>query len=215
MRKTYWPAILLTGLLFLFIQHSAWAERPVAGEVSRVQGAATVLRAEAPVPLMQGDSVFSGDTLTTEADARLELAMADGTVLTLGGGSRLELTGYLWQEEAGTGLAVLNLAKGAFRAVTGGLTDMDNPQFAVTTPLATIGIRGTDFWGGYLQANVLDVLFVAGNKKIEITNAQGTTLLEHPGQGATVPAPGQAPTPPKVWPDAKRQRAFDTVSFSP
>ena len=202
-------------LLILILPFQAWAQ--AAGEVARVQGAATATRAgagaDAALPLAVGDAVYSGDELETGADARLELAMADGTVLTLGGGTRLALDGYVWMEEAGTGLGLLRLGKGAFRAVTGALTQVARPRFEVATPLAAIGIRGTDFWGGFLDADALDVLFVAGNKRIEITNALGTTYLEAPGQGLTV-QPGAAPGPMKVWGDAKRKRAFDTVTFA-
>ena len=201
-------------LLFLIIPFQAWAQT-AAGEVARVQGAASATRAgaDAAMPLAVGDAVHSGDTLETDAGARLELSMADGTVLTLGGGTRLALDSYVWMEEAGTGLGLLRLGKGAFRAVTGALTQVARPHFEVATPLAVIGIRGTDFWGGFLDADALDVLFVAGDKRIEITNAQGTTYLEAPGQGLTV-QPGAAPGPMKVWGDAKRRRAFDTVTFS-
>lgn len=215
MPKTILRAALFAALLILFIHPPATAaDRPAAGEVTRVQGAATVLEAGTPVQLAPGDAVHSGAVLETGPEGRLELSMADGTVLTLGGDSRFELTGYLWMDEADTGLAVLSLSRGAFRAITGAITDTDTPRFEVQTTLATIGIRGTDFWGGYLEADALDVLFVAGGKTVAITNASGETVLTAPGQGTTI-QPGQAPTPPTVWSDAKRQRAFATVTFSP
>lgn len=205
-------------LLLLFAPAQGWAQsgmqHQAAGKVARIQGAAYVLRSGAPTHLAVGDSVFSGDALETKAESRLELAMIDGTILTLGSDTHMDLTAYVWMPEAETGLGALRLGKGAFRAVTGALTRVVTPAFTVDTPLAAIGIRGTDFWGGFLKENALDVLFVAGNKRIAITNAMGTTVLEAPGEGLTVQS-GLAPGPVKIWPEAKRKRAFDTVGFGP
>lgn len=209
--KTIRTALAAVLLLFL-LPFPALAGQPEAGKVTRIQGPATATRGAAVTDLTRGAPVYSGDALATGPDGRLELTMADGTTLTLGGGTEFSLEGYLWNEEAGTGAALLKLSKGAFRSVTGALTAVENPMYQVQTALATIGIRGTDFWGGYLSADALDVLLVSGEHKVVVTNARGTTVLDKPGQGVTVPG-GAAPLPPKVWPQAKVQKAFGTVTF--
>ncbi len=210
--KTILAALAAVCIAFSLIA-PALAGQPQAGSVTRIQGQAAVQRGAGPAALAQGDPVFSGDALSTAPGARLELTMADGSLLTLGGGTQLTIEGYLWMPEAGTGAALLNLTRGAFRSVTGALTKVENPMYQVNTALATIGIRGTDFWGGYLSADALDVLLVSGEHKVVVENAQGTTILDRPGQGVTVPT-GASPLPPKTWPEAKVRRAFATVDFT-
>ena len=47
--------------------------------------------------------------------------------------------------DAGTGRAFFRLLKGGFRAVTGLVGRRDRSNYRVATPVATIGIRGTDY----------------------------------------------------------------------
>lgn len=77
--------------------------------------------------------------------------------------------------------------------------------------MATTGVRGTDFWGGFLFLKGLDVLLLSG-KSIYVTSAAGEVVLEEEGQGTTV-MPGEAPSPVKKWPAAKVAQALNSVSF--
>ncbi|HEY1076206.1 MAG TPA: hypothetical protein VGE51_05915 [Fontimonas sp.] len=48
--------------------------------------------------------------------------------------------------------AVFRLLKGGFRAVSGLIGKADPAEYRVNTPVATIGIRGTDYWVVYCDA---------------------------------------------------------------
>lgn len=108
--------------------------------------------------------------------------------------------------------AAFELTKGVFRAVTGVITNRDDPRFRVKNLVGSIGIGGTDFWGGYLDENKVDVLFISGDKSILVENEFGSIELTEPGQSTTI-VPGKAPTTPKFWPDAKVQRAVETIDM--
>ena len=109
---------------------------------------------------------------------------------------------------------MFELAKGAFRAVTGFMTKRPH-RFEVKTGLATIGVRGTDFWGGFgLTENGLDVVMLSG-KGVYVTNNQGETVeLSSSGLGTTVMA-ASAPTTPKKWDDEKVAKAVSTITPQP
>jgi hypothetical protein len=81
----------------------------------------------------------------------------------------------------------------------------------VTTPVATIGIRGTDFWGGPIDEQALGVFLIEG--AVSVSNAAGEAILDQPGQGTNIGAPGAAPGPVTIWPQDKVDRAFATVTF--
>lgn len=205
-------ALLLAALLILLSALPAPALE-LAGKVTRIQGEATVQRGQAPVPLAVDDAVFVGDALSTGVEARLELEMNDGTLLTLSDNTHFSITEMDYAPGTDGGHALLNLASGAFRAVTGRLTDTVNPDFTVNTPLASIGIRGTDFWGGFLSADALDVFLIDGHNVV-VRNERGTTVLAKAGEGTTVGAMDEAPGPVKVWPQDKVDRAVATVMFN-
>ncbi len=204
-------SVLLACLCLSLAAAPAQAMEPV-GQVVRVQGQASAVdpatgdsRALAP----EAD-LYSGDRLETGSEARLEARFTDGTTLTLSADTVLLIDSYVLDADGGG--ALLELTTGAFRAVTGAITDAPDPWFQVKTPLAAIGIRGTDFWGGWLGADGFGVLMISGDKRVVVSNAAGAVALS-PGEGTSVSAPGTAPTPVKQWPAAKVARAVRTVTF--
>lgn len=201
--------ILLVWFLALF-SLPLWAE--AIGMVSVSVGDVYWSRAGSDVRLQRGDAVHSGDRVVTAAQARVVLRMNEGSTITLGGQTEFRFHHWQYQTGASTNEARLELVEGAFRFVTGLITRQAEPQLTVQTPAATLGIRGTDFWGGYLQPEVLDVLLLDSEHALEVRNGQGQVLIQASGQGVSV-QPGQAPSQPVRWSDEKRQRAVATVSL--
>ncbi|HKQ31033.1 MAG TPA: FecR domain-containing protein, partial [Burkholderiales bacterium] len=118
-----------------------------AGEVLSLRGAVTVTQAGQTTKLYRGASVITGDQLRTGKNARLKLRMVDGAEITLGENSEFFVREYDLRAAEGVGTATLELTRGFFRAVTGRITKLRDNKFQVKTPLAVIGVRGTDFWG--------------------------------------------------------------------
>jgi hypothetical protein len=81
----------------------------------------------------------------------------------------------------------------------------------VTTPFATVGIRGTEFWGGPIDDQALGVFLIDGI--VSVSNAAGQQILNRPGQGTNIATPGMAPGPVTFWPQDKVNRAIATVTF--
>ena len=81
----------------------------------------------------------------------------------------------------------------------------------MTTPVAAIGVRGTEFWGGPIDAQVLGVFLIEG--AVRVSNAAGAQILNRPGQGTNIARPGAAPGPITFWPQDKVNRAIVAVTF--
>ncbi|MBI2969258.1 MAG: FecR domain-containing protein, partial [Gammaproteobacteria bacterium] len=94
--------------------------------------------------LKRGDDVFSGDRLTTDQQARVQISFVDGAYISLRPNSEYEIELYQYAGRPdGTERASYRLLRGGVRALTG-LIGKDNPEaYKVNTPVATIGIRGT------------------------------------------------------------------------
>jgi len=230
-----------TLLLTLWVP-LAQAEAVVAGYVTRLRGEVLLLADAKTQPLALGSTLPLGGRLSTGADARLEARMQDGSLLTLG-----ERTEFVLEQVAGSTAAVrdsrFSLLKGAFRAITGTLADGQKPaSWQVRTPVAIIGVRGTDVWGGLdllgAGAATLDVVMFEG-KGVYVQNSLGTTDLRAGGEGTTVrgsalvPVPpivgttdllasgkatlglggSEAPISPVLWGEPKRQAAQRSVSW--
>ncbi len=182
---------------------------------------ATVLAKKGDVSITSGTKVTEAkrkasllelDIIKTTQESKASVKFNDGTVTTLGNNTEMLIKAYDWDKDNKTPSAEFELVQGVFRTVTGLITKVNNPKFVVKTPMGSIGIRGTDFWGGYLDEDAIDVLFVDGEHEIVVTNEFGTTILTKPGQGTTIKA-GQAPTAAKTWPQAKVDRAVETIVF--
>ena len=101
--------------------------------------------------------------------------------------------------------------KGAFRFLAGAVAKQPDAQVAVATPIATVGVRGTEFWGGPIDEQALGVFLIEGS--VTVTNAAGEVILDTAGQGTNIGTPGAAPGAVTIWPQDKVERALATVAF--
>lgn len=209
-------ALVLSALLLPAI---AAAAGQAIGCITRIQAGVGIDGKEAAL----GDQVFSGTTLTTAANGRVEVVFSDTTRLIVGGDSTFVVTNFEYEygEDHKVEKAFFQLVKGAFRMVTSELIDNSPDAFGVNTPLAVVGIRGTDFWAGYLSPEEIDIVMLAG-KGVVVTSMGGVTEISEPGQGVSVPDPirhplgfGKALLPPEIsrWSPEKLARATSTVAF--
>ncbi|MCG8670659.1 MAG: FecR family protein, partial [Pseudomonadales bacterium] len=118
---------------------------------------------------------------------------------------------YKFSEVSNEGRATFETTKGAFRAITGAIQKQEKSSYMVKTPLAVIGVRGTDFWGGFIFGDQLDVTVLSG-KGVYVESSEGRVLLNIE-EGTTVKANQLAPSEPKVWPKQKLEKAVASVTL--
>lgn len=182
------------------------------GHVTRIQGLAVAQQGQELRSLSVSSPVKRQDVLKTGPGARLELTMLDQTRLTLGADTVFTLERYDLGRQQGAGAVALRLGKGAFRVATGELSALRGGAFEVGTPLGTIGIRGTEFWGGFLNDVEVGVLLISG-KGVYIRNDGGVVEIVKPLEGVTLRSWSLPPPAPTLWSPDKRAAAFRTVEF--
>lgn len=154
MRWWKFPVVLLALFCAGFAQgqdRAAPAPARQAGTIELVDGDAIIdSRTGASFrPAKAGEAVDEGETITTFGNAEVQLRMADGAQLSLRENSKITITAYV--ADGGSGDRILiELAKGAFRAITGWIGKFNPRNDTIRTPTATIGIRGTDHEPMYL-----------------------------------------------------------------
>lgn len=197
--------LFLSGLLPAVLH----AEACRVGEVLRVVGTVSVQRQTQAFVPFPGVGVCRGDRVRTGPASIAELRLRDGTLLTVGKDSEFVIRDFrIYRDQPN--VALFDLVQGAFRSVTGFITQRPH-RYEVRTRVATIGVRGTDFWGGYgLTEQGLDVVMLEGHGVYVKTEA-GTVELDKPGLGTTV-LPAAAPTPAKAWGEPKLARALATIT---
>lgn len=123
---------------------SAWCG--VAGQFQFVAGDVRILAANGQSrPAQKGQDISEGETVVTGANASAQLKMIDGGILALRPESQLKMDAYVFKgREDGSEKANMSLVKGGLRAISGLIGKTNKQNYAITTPTATIGIRGTD-----------------------------------------------------------------------
>lgn len=115
-----------------------------AGKVDFVDGKVAIVDAanKERQPRL-GDIVNAGETIRTGSDGELHLAMMDGGELGIHANTAMRIEKY--KAEGGKDdTSVFNLLQGAMRSVTGWIGKYNARNYAIRTPTATIGVRGTD-----------------------------------------------------------------------
>jgi hypothetical protein len=201
--------IVATTLVSVFASERIAAQEAI-GTVSRIQGEASETRGNTTRPLGLNASLILNETVSTGAAARLEVTFKDNTRLTLGENTKLTLYRYVFDPAAGRRTIRFRVV-GAFRIVSGQVSKLARSDIVVTTPVATIGVRGTEFWAGPIDDQALGVLLVEG--AVRVSNRAGVRILNRAGQGTNIARPGAAPGRVTSWPQDKVNRALATVTF--
>jgi hypothetical protein len=91
--------------------------------------------------LYRTDTVVTDERVETIVNGALHLQFLDDTRLRLGSASQVTLDSFVYDPDTHAGEMVLDLGEGVFRFITGKL---DKQSIQLRTPVALIGIRGTD-----------------------------------------------------------------------
>ena len=166
----------------------AWAR---VGEVLFVYGNAHAEpSAGGEKELQKGTALDEGDRVVTGSNGRLQIRMDDGGLVVLRPLSELVIEQYSYPAAAQgdsaatqTPRSVMSLVRGGLRAITGALGKANPDGYEMRTPVATIGIRGTDYSALYCTEDCADLgvepgLYVGvAEGAIFVRNAAGTLDL--------------------------------------
>lgn len=189
----------------------AGAPRAAVGLVEKVQAQAEAVFDTATRQLASESSVLSDDLLRTGPAARLQAKLADGTALTLGENGELLVDEFVYVPGGQDGRLALQVVSGAFLFVGGAVEDGAHRRVQIETPVATLGVRGTTVWGGFIDG-AYGVLVLDG--EVEVRTAGGSVTL-HAGQATEVADATASPAAPHSWSAEKTARAVATISFVP
>ena len=141
-------------------------------------------------------AVVANERVETAVQGGLHLRFLDDTEFRLGSGSSAVLDQFIYNPSTKTGVFVSSIVKGAFRVITG---KMNKNGFRIFTPVAVIGVRGTDFYITVGLAGLTTVSVLSGS--VTITPLGGSPVSVAAGQAASVGAvasPAQSVSPPSA-----------------
>lgn len=194
-------ALLLLALCCM--AGASWAAQ-VAGTVVQLSGPLLAKKADGAVRILSMKSeVESGDTLVTEKNTYAMVKFIDNSEITLKPSTTFKVENFSYdasKPEADN--ASFNLVKGGLRSVTGLLGKRNKEKFAMKTPTATIGIRGTTFIAEWVEPSPQAVAQAAAARQAWMMASTAAVGDSYPVQPlllaqATVP-PQRPPLPPSL-----------------
>ena len=189
-------ALLFAALLFG--GSMAWAAQ-VAGTVTHLSGPLLARKADGTVKILaQKSEVENGDTLVSEKNTYAQLKFIDNSEITLKPNTTFKIENFEFDEGKPAGdHASFSLVRGGLRSITGLLGKRNKEKFALKTPTATIGIRGTTFIADYVEPNetavaALQAYLQASTAALGANGTAGVVPLQL-AQGPIPKGPGLAP----------------------
>lgn len=142
------------------------------GTISSVRGKVLLTHLGKVTKATIGTTLEKGDVLKTGKRAKMQVILADKTVITIGRDSEFEVEKYFFEQGNKESNVKLNYKKGFFKTITGKIGKIAPKQFTIKTKNSTIGIRGTQL------LNMIDPI-----KNIETTACTQGVITVAPDTG--------------------------------
>ena len=198
----------------------AQASEPI-GTIETTNGIVEVTRLDGTVvEVSKGDMIFQGDTVTTSDNGAIGIVFVDETTFSLGESGRLVIDEMVYDTGTQEGSFGLSLIQGVFTFVSGEIAKTSPNAMIVTTPIASIGIRGTKVAGRAAQEgaeNTISLLPEVNAQGIEtvgeltVSNQGGTVTLSSIGATVQMSSSFTPPPVPVVFSPQQIQQSFGSA----
>jgi FecR-like protein len=120
------------------------AQSTLAGKVELVEGDVRFFDRNRQLrrPALD-DTVYEGDSIVTGADGEVHVRLEDGGLIAVRPGTKMRISAFRALGDDNDRLTI-GLLEGSFRSITGWIASFNRANYAIHTPTATIGVRGTD-----------------------------------------------------------------------
>lgn len=115
------------------------------GLFKNVTGKVQIERNGTLIAAAAGTTLFVSDRLLSASDASAGIVFKDGTLLTLGGVSDIQVRNYVFEPAEANYAFAVYLAKGTAIYSSGKIGKLAPESVKVGTPTSTVGVRGTRF----------------------------------------------------------------------
>ena len=171
------------------------------GNITELNGAGQVVRDKTYKASLDLD-INSYDNVQT-SDGRMGITFLDDSQVRLTEHSKLIIDEFIYDPDPSKSKMVLQFASGTARFITGKLATIDKENILITTPSATVGIRGTDFTITVDELGRSLIILLPDDDglpsgEILVSTAMGQVVLNKPYQATTVSVYEAAPSKPVI-----------------
>jgi hypothetical protein len=195
------PALAIAITLALLSQTS-WASS--VGRVVEQTGPTEIVRNKKSLSSSVNTPVEMLDTIVT-ARAKAKLEFVDKTTVNITEQSKILIDDFVYDPKQGSGKLAMKMVQGTARYASGQIAKNSPQNVNITTPTATVAVRGTDFSMTVDElGRSLVMLLPSCDKKscvtgsIAVSNDAGEVILDVAYQVTVVNSLSSSPTAPVV-----------------
>lgn len=137
--------LFLTLLIAMFLVPGTGLTQEHAGMIKKVSGSVDIKRQTTQVKAKTGALLLKEDVLITGSNGYAGMIFTDGTVITVGPETEFRIDAYVFAPQAEAYDFSFYLEKGSAVYHSGKISKLSPESVKVSTPKATVGIRGTRF----------------------------------------------------------------------
>jgi len=168
------------------------------GNVENLSGTVWAIRTDGTkVELNVGDPVYQGDILESGPDGAVGVLLADETTFSMAENGRMVLDEMIYDPATEDGSVSLSVLQGVFTFVSGQVAKTDPDAMTLDTPVATIGIRGTQVGIEIPDGENLNVVLMEEADgfvgEVVVLNDAGSQVLNNANQFTVVQSFDLAP----------------------
>jgi hypothetical protein len=186
------------------------------GKVTTAELPFTIQRGNETIELSEGDFIYLDDVISAGGTS-VGIAFADETTMSVDPNSTMTIDDFVYDPENPTvGSMNANVLEGNFSFVSGQIAKTGSDAMKVTTPVLTIGVRGTQVAGKANTEGEDNEIVLLPNSdgtvgQIMIANQSGTVLLTKAYEATVITDPYTVPTVPVILAKAEVLKKFATT----
>lgn len=125
--------------------HAADPAPASVGIVKSVSGTVMIVRGSDPLRATDGAPLFVADRIDSAPGATAGIVFKDGTLLTVGPATRIQVRDYVFEPAASRYAFGVYLEQGSAIYASGRIGKLAPETVRLESPTATVGVRGTRF----------------------------------------------------------------------
>ena len=174
----------------------------LAGNITSLTGPTQITRATERIKGSVQGVIEMYDVIET-LQSRTGITFVDDTKVSITEHSRLKIDEFVYDPDTSKGKLTMKATLGTVRYASGRIAKNSGENVNITTPTASIAVRGTDFSMSVDEmGRSLVILLPGANNKvgiIEVSNFAGTVILNKAFEGTFVVSAQTAPSPPVIF----------------
>lgn len=161
-----------------------------------------------------GDLIYLNDEITTGENANIQILLQDQTVFSMGPNSAIIFDEFIYDPQSGAEPSLTaTVTKGAFKFISGKVSQSNPDAMTLKLPNAVASIRGTAVAGQIRDDGSSDLLLLSGAITVSSASNQNDVDIFTSGWGVSISALGLAGEPEQFSPD-QINSIISSVEFS-